>query len=122
MHCASVRYAVCVERPRHSHHDRRGLAQRANVPLSGNIHTIYNQVGVDRLVLAVFLPMMTCLAVTFSHWYKPYCRIRAQHLISQARNATAVAGLVVVCPPRTRGPRAVAGRPLIKLSRLRQHY
>jgi Dolichyl-phosphate-mannose-protein mannosyltransferase len=27
---------------------------------------------VDRLVLTVFLPMMTYLAVTFSHWYKPY--------------------------------------------------
>jgi hypothetical protein len=27
---------------------------------------------VDRLVLTVFLPMMAYLAVTFSHWYKPY--------------------------------------------------
>jgi hypothetical protein len=27
---------------------------------------------VDRLVLAVFLPMMAYLAVTFSHWYKLY--------------------------------------------------
>ena len=91
------------------------------MPLSGTIRTIYNQLGVDRLVLAVFPPMMTYLAVTFSHWSKPYGRIRAQHLISQARHATAVAGLVVVCPPRKRGRGSVAGRPLIKLSRLRQH-
>jgi hypothetical protein len=27
---------------------------------------------VDRLVLTVFLPMLAYLAVTFSHWYKPY--------------------------------------------------
>ena len=45
------------------------------------------------------------------------CRIRGQSLIWLASYPTAVGG---VCPPRKRGPRAVAGLQPIKLSRLRQ--